>query len=306
MLRSAFVHLSFFGKFILLISLVFSFLLFSSLLGILVLVPFYGTGVLGMLSSPDYANPSVVAALKGMQIVNMIGGILFPAVIYLWLCTPENMVFPGLNKRVSFVLFLLPILLIIFAQPFIGYASELNSSLSLPKWLSGAEAWMKNAETQGELITQAFLATTSVGGFMLNIFMIAVLPACAEEILFRGAVAGLIKDWTKNTHIAVLLSAIIFSAIHLQFYGFLPRFLLGVALGYMFFWSGSLWLPILAHFANNFLSVLVEFLFRKGYMHSNAENFSIGTGFFYISLSIVLVAVVLYFIRELSNPDKLK
>lgn len=304
MLRGTYSQLNNIGKFILLITLVTSFLLFSTLLGILVLVPFFGTGVISFLSAPDYSSVSVVNAMKALQILNMAGGLLLPAVIYLWLCTPDLKVNKGYLKPYTNVPIVLSVLLIVIAQPLIGWASELNSYLSLPEGLSFIENWMKDAETQGEMITEAFLSTTSISGLLVNIFMVAILPAFAEELLFRGALAKLFKDWTKNVHLAVFLSAFIFAAIHMQFYGFLPRFLLGTALGYLYFWSGSLWLPIVAHFTNNFLSVIIEFLFRKGIMHTNAENFGLDNAAWLTAISIIGVSAVLYFIYNLTIKQR--
>lgn len=304
MLRGAYSQLNNFSKFILLITLVFSFLLFSTLIGILVLVPFFGAGVISLLSAPDFSSVSVVNAMKALQVLNMAGGLLLPAVIYLWLCSPDIKNSIGFNKSIKYQPIILSALLIIFAQPIIGFANELNSYLSLPEGLSFVENWMKNAETQGEMITEAFLSTTSTSGLLVNIFMIAILPALAEELLFRGALAGLFRDWTKNVHAAVFLSSFIFAAIHMQFYGFLPRFLLGMALGYLFFWSGSLWLPIAAHFTNNFLSVIVEFLFRKGIIHTNAENFGLDSAAWLTAISIIGVTGVLYYIYYLTVKQK--
>jgi membrane protease YdiL (CAAX protease family) len=110
----------------------------------------------------------------------------------------------------------------------------------------------------------------------------------------------LFKDWTKNVHLAVLLSSFIFAAIHLQFYGFLPRFLLGMVLGYLYFWSGSLWLPVTAHFTNNFLSVMVEFLFRKGLIHTNADNFGMNNSTWMIGVVSISVAGVLYSLYKMT------
>lgn len=302
MLRGIYSHLTNFSKFILLITLVFSFLLFSTLLGILVLVPFYGTDVIGLLSNPDFGNTDVVNAMKAFQILNMTGGLLLPAIIYLWLCSPGSERYAGFSHSPSALI--LTFLLILFAQPVIGWTNELNRYLSLPDGLSFIENWMKNAEHQGELITEAFLSTTTTSGLLVNIFMIAILPAFAEEILFRGAIAGLLRNWTKNVHVAVFVSSLIFAAIHLQFYGFLPRFLLGMALGYLFFWSGSLWLPIAAHFTNNFLSVIVEFLYRRGYIHTNAENFGSAQAAWITAISILSVTVLLFYIHKLTASKK--
>ncbi len=304
MLRGIYNQLNNFNKFILLITLVLSFLIFSLLLGILVLVPFLGTGVINLLANPDYSDPAVVTAMKVIQIINMAGGLLLPALIYTWLCSPKNTENRGFFKSVSPFAVVLTFILIIISQPVIGLASEINSHLSLPKALAFIEEWMKSKEDLGAQITEAFFSTTSTSGLLLNIFMVAILPAFAEEILFRGALARLFKDWTKNVHLAVFLSAFIFAAIHMQFYGFLPRFLLGTALGYLFFWSGSLWLPVAAHFTNNFLSVMVEFLFRKGIMHTNADNFGLNSSTWVIAISMVCVTGLLYYIYKLTVTQK--
>jgi uncharacterized protein len=304
MLRGIYSNINHFSKFILLITLVFSFLLFSTLFGILALVPFYGSGVINLIATPDYSNASVVNAMKVLQIMNMAGGLLFPSIIFLWLCTPGSESFVALKKSHNPLPVLLAAILIVLAQPLIGWTNELNSYLTLPEGLSFLEKWMKNAENQGELITEAFLSTTSIAGLMVNVFMIAILPAFAEEILFRGALARLFKDWTKNVHLAVFISSFIFAAIHMQFYGFLPRFLLGIVLGYLFFWSGSLWLPIVAHFTNNFLSVMVEFLFRKGVIHTSAENFGIDNAAWLTVISIAGVTGLMYYIYNLTVKQK--
>ena len=300
MLRGSYSQINNFSKFILLIILVISFLLFSTLLGILVLVPFFGTGVISLLSAPDYSSIAVVNGMKALQILNMAGGLLLPAGIYLWLCYPGIKTDRVFNKPFKYLPIALSAILIVIAQPLIGWTSELNSYLSLPEGLSFVENWMKNAETQGEMLTEAFLSTTSISGLLVNIFMVAILPAFAEEILFRGALARLFKDWTKNIHLAVFLSAFLFAAIHMQFYGFLPRFLLCTALGYLYFWSGSLWLPIVAHFTNNFLSVIVEFLFRRGMIHINAENFGMDNAAWLTTFSIIGVIGILYYIYNLT------
>ena len=300
MLRGIYSQLNNFSKFILLITLVFSFLLFSLLLGILVLVPFYGNGIISILASPNYSDPAVVTAMKVMQMLNMVGGLLLPALIYLWLCPPIAQKNSGFFKSVSPYAVFLTFIFIVLSQPIIGWASELNSHLVLPKFLAFIEEWMKSKEELGAQVTEAFLSSTSVNSLLINIFIVAILPAFAEEILFRGALAGLFKDWTKNIHLAVFLSAFIFAAIHMQFYGFLPRFLLGTALGYLYFWSGSLWLPIVAHFTNNFLSVIVEFLFRKGMIHTNAENFGLDNAAWLTTFSIIGVIGILYYIYNLT------
>lgn len=297
MLRGTYRNINPFSKLFLLLILVISFMLFSSLTGILVLVPFYGTEVLNLLSAPDYSNPTVVNALKVLQIFNMAGGLLLPALVFYWLVTPSEEKITGLSAPVNLTLILMSVLFVVVAQPLIGFAGEINSYLTLPDWLQQTEIWMKGKEEMGAQLTEAFLSTTTIEGLFINVFMIAILPAIAEEILFRGVIAKLFHDLTKNIHWAVFISSFIFAAIHLQFYGFLPRFLLGAAFGYLFFWSGSLWLPVAAHFINNFLSVIIEFLYRKQIIQTNAENFGTDSSLWLILISITGVLFILIYIK---------
>jgi len=99
---------------------------------------------------------------------------------------------------------------------------------------------------------------------LFNIFMIAIVAAIGEELIFRGVIQKIFARWTGNIHLAIIITGFLFSLIHLQFYGFFPRWLLGVMFGYLMVWSGTLWLPIFAHFVNNAVAVLVSYLIHKG------------------------------------------
>src|SRR5690606_2422366 len=119
--------------------------------------------------------------------------------------------------------------------------------------------WMKVQELQMEKITEKILQVTSFSGLLLNLLVIAIIPAIGEELLFRGCLQPVFHRWTKNIHIAIWITAIIFSAIHVQFYGFIPRMLMGAVFGYMLYWGRSIWLPIIAHFINNATAVIYTF-----------------------------------------------
>ena len=287
------------GKAALLLGLLLALLLFSALLGILMLVPFYGAGILQALSAPDFNDPAMVNAYKAMQIVNMAGGLLLPALLYVWLAYSQPRGYLKLNGLPSWLPLLLSAVIIIVAQPAIGLMNDWNAGLKLPGFLSGLETWMRNSEDQAAKITEAFLGTTSFGGLALNIFMIALLPALCEEILFRGVVAQLFTEWTRNIHWGIFISAFIFATIHLQFYGFLPRFLMGEAFGYLFYWTGSLWIPVTAHLANNLLSVLAEFLYRKGLISLNSDQIGSSGSVFVIILSLVTAGALMVYFRSL-------
>lgn len=305
MLKGVYSKLSYSGKLLLLIVLLIVFLLFASMFGLLCLVPFYGSNVLTQFANPDYSNLTFINAYKFLQIVNMAVGMLLPTWLFIWLTEPNVITHSGLGKRVTLKPLLISAAIVLFTQPLIGFTSEINNALVLPHGLSGIENWMKSMEETGKVLTDAFLSTTSLSGLLLNVFMIALLPAIAEELLFRGVLSKLVQRWSGSLHVAVMVSAIVFSAVHLQFYGFLPRFLLGVMLGYLYLWSGSLWLPIVAHFTNNFLSVIVEYLYRRGAITTNAENFGEQSNVWLVLLSAGLVILLMVWMYKNTKFDTL-
>ncbi len=124
-------------------------------------------------------------------------------------------------------------------------------------------------EGNAEKLTLAFLKMDSPLDLMLNILIVALLPAIGEELLFRGCLQQLLVEWTKKPHLSIFIAAALFSAIHFQFLGFVPRMLIGAFLGYLFYWSGNLWYAIIGHFVNNALQV-VGYYFAQG-TNSNAD-----------------------------------
>ena len=159
----------------------------------------------------------------------------------------------------------------------------------------------KEKEAEALKITEAFLNVKTVAGFWLNVLMIAVIPAVGEELLFRGVLQRLFSEWFKNIHYGIILSAILFSAMHMQFYGFFPRMLMGVLFGYLFYWSSNIWIPILAHFTNNMLAVIVSFFISNGSINKSAETFgSSSDTLIYVLFSIlgVFVLLLLFYRKE--------
>jgi len=211
-----------------------------------------------------------------------------------------------LNKSFDGSSIILVVVLMFFASPFINFLGEINSSMQLPEWMSGVETWMKNAEEKAAELTEAFLKVDSIGGLFFNVFMIAILPAIGEELLFRGVIQRIFTRMTKSNHWGIWISAILFSALHMQFYGFIPRMLLGALFGYLLVWSGSIWLPIFAHFLNNGLAVVAMYLIDKKMLNPEVENFGSESGTYYAAaLSILLVGVFLYLIKRQNSGNEI-
>jgi membrane protease YdiL (CAAX protease family) len=144
--------------------------------------------------------------------------------------------------------------------PVTGITGEFNSEMKLPEWLSGVETWMKGKEDMADRLFELILSTGNIGSLAINLVMIALLPAIGEELIFRGIFQRILTKMFSSGNAAVLVTATVFSAIHFQFYGFIPRFILGIVFGYLFLWSGTIWLPVIAHFLNNAISVIMSYL----------------------------------------------
>lgn len=158
------------------------------------------------------------------------------------------------------------ILFYIIFLPAMNWLVELNKSMSLPSWMSGIEQAMIQAEEAAAETTKQLLDFQSIGMLIACIFVVGFMAGLSEEMLFRGALLRTMQDSRLGTHAAVWISAIIFSAIHMQFYGFVPRMLLGVWLGYLLVWTRSLWAPIIAHTLNNATVVVMTFLSNRGFI----------------------------------------
>lgn len=256
-------NIPFWGKVGLLIVLLIFFLIIGAMLGKLLVMLCYPGQANLIFVNPDYQNSTHVGALKLVQATTMLVGLLMPSLLYVWLTKKHFGEYLGINRKSSGSVIGLTIILFFLSIPISAITNEWNQGMVLPQWLKSVEEYLRLMEDKNKAITDAFLSSTTYTSLLVNTIVLALIPAVVEEILFRGIICKGIHGKYKNAHVAVWLSAIIFSAIHFQFYGFLPRMILGAILGYIFIYSKSLWMPILFHFLNNFSAVVVEFISNK-------------------------------------------
>jgi membrane protease YdiL (CAAX protease family) len=249
-----------------------------------------------MFSHPE--NPEIKPFLYVYQALNQIGVFILPPLLFAWLVDKKSMQYLNLNRFPTLLAILLGIAMVYTLLPFINWLTDLNAHISLPESLSGLEQWMKAKEIQADSITKAFLSVNTQNGLWLNLVVVALIPAIGEELLFRGLIQRLLGEWTKNLHWGVWLTAILFSAIHMQFYGFFPRLLLGLILGYLFAFSRSLWLPMLVHFVNNASSVIVFYLNYNGMIQVKMEHFGASPQIWVICLSFLVSLALLMLIKK--------
>ncbi|HRC93176.1 MAG: CPBP family intramembrane metalloprotease [Bacteroidales bacterium] len=222
-----------------------------TLLGYLVIMAVYGTDSLGWLMNVTISNDTI-GALKFLQIVQTIGMFVVPGFTAAWLFSSHPFGYLGF-KPSTVQNFITVAVMMVISIPAINLLASINELIPL-------SGWMVEMERNAEILTEAFLKTDSVGTFLLNLLMIAILPAVGEEVIFRGILQKHLVSATRSRWLGILITAALFSAFHLQFRGFIPRFALGVIFGYLYEWSRSLWLPMLAHFTNNAIAVIAFLL----------------------------------------------
>jgi uncharacterized protein len=272
----------------------------SFLAGLLLAVPLFGVGVGNLVTAmSDYENIKTLRLLEYFQVIQAFGLFIVPALLAGYFFERSSSRFLHLDRLSRPSVYLLSFVLMFVSLPFINWMVTVNEALQFPAFLKDLEAWMKSTEDAAAKLTKAFMNMPTFGGFFFNMLMIALLPAIGEEFMFRGLLQRLLREWLGNIHLAIFIAAFLFSAMHMQFYGFLPRMMLGVMFGYLFYWSGSLWLPVFAHFINNGSAVLFDYLGQKNILYGDYENFGATDNVFFILLSVLIVAALLTIIYKL-------
>lgn len=239
-------------------------------LGILIALPIFE------ISFSDFQNSKFLEEinfLKYVQTLQTFALFIIPPFIISYFFGKKTLNFLHFDGKINFEIFFIACLAMILSIPLISFLGEINSKLVLPEFLSDLELWMKTSEEKAEEMIKIFLKSDNLTTLFINILVIAVAPAFGEELLFRGIFQKIFTNWTKNIHWGIIISATIFSAFHLQFYGFLPRLLMGIFFGYLLFWSGTIWLPIFAHFINNASVTIIYFLVENKIINMEIENF---------------------------------
>jgi membrane protease YdiL (CAAX protease family) len=258
----------------------------------------------GMLANIN--DSSNIPLLKFFQVLQTLGMFILPPLVLAYFLDDKPFQYLQLNIRPSWMMTGIICLIILVGGPVIEWVSLVNQHLVLPSWMSSIEEWMRNSENLANEITEAFLSTKSIGGLVGNIFIVAVLPAIGEELLFRGLIQKLIKNMTGNSHAAIWITAALFSALHLQFFGFIPRMLLGALFGYLLEWTGTLWLPIIAHFINNATGVIVFFVTGTGLEPDKTDATIFGDStFLYAVFSGIALWFLLWYIYSKRETVKI-
>ena len=237
--------------------------------------------------------------LKVSQFITSVFIFIIPCILFSYFSSRDSFNIFGFKSKLKRQNILLILFMIIFIQPFVVFCFQLNTSFlnSVSEYIPIIYNQMELMEDKAAELTNFFLSMNTVGELFFNLFLIALIPAIGEELFFRGVIQKKLGNILKSSHVSVIITSIIFSAIHMQFFGFLPRFVLGLMLGYLFFFSRNLWTSILAHFINNAMGVLLMYSAFSENLNTditNLENTEISFAQAFFSISVVLLFYYLY------------
>ncbi len=299
MIRDTFRKSSIFVKISIILFLLVAGLSIFVTLGILLSSFIFQINVAEALRSFNALETSDISLLKFLQSMYSVGMFIFPAIVAAWLFGSSVFGYLRINKTPDLSIFL-AITMVIVIAPVINVIIQWNENISLPQSWQYVEQWMRQMENNAKKVTDLFLKADTFAVYLSNVVVLALIPAIGEEFLFRGILQKIFYDSSKRIHIAIWLSAFLFSALHLQFYGFFPRMILGALFGYLFFWSGNLWIPITAHFTNNLIAVSV-FYFNSDFAQ-NLDKVGVGeNSYIYVIVSIILFSILLFYFYKMNK-----
>ncbi|NMB70752.1 MAG: CPBP family intramembrane metalloprotease [Bacteroidales bacterium] len=216
----------------------------------------YDLTVLQKISSGEAGR--YVDVLQMLQIIQSVCLFVLPPFVYAYLVSGNISDSLCIKVKPNIAGILLSIAVLFFSVPLINYAGKLNSQIHLPDFMKEIDVWMQEKENFANEVSSAFM-NRPASKLPINLLMIAVIPALGEELLFRAVVQQLVIRLVRNMHGGIWITSVLFGALHLQFFTFLPRIILGSLFGYLLEYSRSLWYPILVHFLNNTMAILFAY-----------------------------------------------
>ena len=248
-----------------------------------------------------------IGFIQALQISSSFGMFIAGPIAFAYIIEKKPIQYFYFDNPLRGILLLLVFAIMLFSSPLFEWVTVINQKMSLPDSLRSLEIWMKQSEQEAAILTKKLLIMKDYGDLAINILMIAIIPAIGEELFFRGGMQNIFGQWFKNHHVAIWVTAIIFSSIHMQFYGFLPRMFLGALFGYVLVYGKSIWLAILGHFLNNGSAVVMAYVYQKqGKSLDGLDNETSFNNYSYlISAIITLILLIIFFQKTKEKTIKI-
>ncbi|MFP4091675.1 MAG: CPBP family intramembrane glutamic endopeptidase [Cyclobacteriaceae bacterium] len=271
----------------------------GNFVGIALSLPFYEgdwQGMLAALADPT-ENPGSRRALLIIQACTSLFGFILAPLLYRSFIEGKSPQPFFSDQHLDIGLLLLVMFIVMIFMVGNSVIIEWNMNIDFGQLFPQFEEWASAKEEQLRKMTEYLTRFTNIGGLLVGLIVIAVIPAIGEELVFRGLGQRILTGLSGSHHAGIWIAAFLFSFIHLQFYGFFPRLLLGALFGYIYYWSGNLWYPIFAHFVNNAFTLVMLYMYQQEATDMNIEETDVvplGTALLAIAATIGL----LYFFRK--------
>lgn len=275
-----------------LVGLLLGFLIFGQLLAGVIIGIKYGQDVLMDIANLKLSSPHAQSALWVMQTTGTTIPILITPIVFSYLIVREPDEYLKNNFHFPWLLIVLVFFIMLLGFPVIEFLGNLNQKFPISKAL-------RDYENEVQKMSDSMLQMNSFWSMIFDLLFIGLLTAIIEEVLFRGVMQSVFIRWTKNKHAAVWIVAILFSAFHMEFSGFIPRMFLGLLFGYFTVWSGSIWPAIWAHFVNNGTIVVITYMAQQKLVNIDPNDQHSFNNIIYI-ISGVMMIVLLYFSRYIA------
>lgn len=270
------------------------------IIGAGIVIAMYGVNALMEIAQLNLSDPNAANGLWILQIVSTTIPIFVAAFVFAKFVVKDTGEYLKATAGFPWFLMVIVFCVMLTATPLIEALANINQKLQLPDFLAGLQKWMRDTEDQAQKLTAVLLQMKSVGSMLLKLALVGLITAIVEEFMFRGCIQTILLKWTQSPHAAVWIAAALFSAFHLEFFGFLPRLLLGVLFGYFVLWSGSIWPAVWAHFINNGTAVVVSYLYQNKMVNVNPDDTHIFNLPAYL-FSLIIMLFLLYLCRNIAT-----
>jgi membrane protease YdiL (CAAX protease family) len=294
---------SIFVQFLAIVGITIGLVIVFSFIAAGIILTVFGFKTLGDTFSFNTQNPHVGATLWILQIVSTTVPLFVAPVLFARFIVSDTATYLKPTFKFLPIFLLLIFTIMLFSSPVMEMLSNINQKLSLPAALKGLEDKLRAMELSAQKATEAMLNMKSIWALLWALFVVGLLTAIAEEFLFRGVIQTIFIRWTRNKHAAIWITAILFSAFHMEFFTFLPRVFLGAIFGYFVAYSGSIWTGVWGHFLNNGSAVLITYLFQHKAIKLDPDDQHVFNYPLY-AVSIIIVLFLLFIYRNVAMGKK--
>ncbi len=286
-------------QFLIFISLFAGIWLLGNLIGAGIVLGIYGMKMIDAISTVDGTYPGFITAMWILQLLSTTIPVFAAPVIFSRFIIKNTAEYIKPGFKFPWLLMALVFIIMFCSSPLMEFLVNINQKMQLPSFLH----WMRDMQDQMDKLQGVLLQMNTIWSMLFDLIYVGLLTAIAEEFMFRGAMQTIFEKWFKNTHVAIWVTAILFSAFHMEFFGFLPRMFLGVVFGYFVAYSGSIWPAVWGHFINNGMAVIVTYLYQHKMIATSPDDDHVFNSTLYI-ISFIITLFLFWVYQKVAANKK--